>query len=373
MSSLDPCATDASTPPVEGSALSKYFPSAGCRHSPPMKFPNFREPASSQVTTSRGSSGALPHSIDTNFSVTLIFPSEIARRQPLPRKSFHSLLHKSKRLQRLHQLPFHLSLIFFCELPRPRVIHVRTRRHLLNNNLVALSRAKCAIDIAVLIVAHRRIAHPKMTKDPATDCRVLAFDIAPICRSGHATRCVAHVCIRRYKKRCAVKRRLVLELVLRISKTHRGHCRAARIIASTSLGRRPHTLRRNLRILRLALHKVRRIVKSKCAIRTRERQRCSRSRSCITSRYHDDRRKSRRRDNPGRTPLQPHRRETWHRTSQRNVAHKHSSGSTSPAKLSPFNHAKARPATSIPKSRVSTGRTTSLVSAGFDILPVHSH
>src|SRR5882724_188855 len=67
-----PCATSASFSPVEGSAVSKYFPSTGARHSPPIKCPNRRCRLSSHASDSFGSSGAGPYSIDLNFSTTLI-------------------------------------------------------------------------------------------------------------------------------------------------------------------------------------------------------------------------------------------------------------------------------------------------------------
>src|SRR5580693_7073147 len=73
MSAADPSATLASFSPVEGSAVSKYFPVEGAAHAPLMKCPKRRLWWSSHASASFASSGAGPYSIVTNFSAMLIF------------------------------------------------------------------------------------------------------------------------------------------------------------------------------------------------------------------------------------------------------------------------------------------------------------
>src|ERR1051326_3634118 len=72
MSAALPCAMSASFSPVEGSAVSKYFPSSDARNLPAMKCPNRLWRASSHSKDSLASSGAGPYSIVVNFSMMLI-------------------------------------------------------------------------------------------------------------------------------------------------------------------------------------------------------------------------------------------------------------------------------------------------------------
>ena len=57
---------------VAGLMVSKYSPSAGSRHSPPMKCPKVRPRSSSQRTAGEALSGAGPYSMVSKISAMLM-------------------------------------------------------------------------------------------------------------------------------------------------------------------------------------------------------------------------------------------------------------------------------------------------------------
>jgi hypothetical protein len=72
-SAAEPCATDASFSPFEGSTVSKYSPAAGACHPPPMKcWKRIAMTLQPGYVASFESSGAGPYSMLTNFSAMLI-------------------------------------------------------------------------------------------------------------------------------------------------------------------------------------------------------------------------------------------------------------------------------------------------------------
>ena len=161
-------------------------------------------------------------------------------------------------------------------------------------------------------MTHRRIAHPKMPKRPAANRRILTPDLTPVRRARHAAPRIARVHIHSHKKRSPIKIRLILIFVLRIPKAHRRHRRPARVIASTGFRRRPHAPRRHLRILRLALHQLRRIVKSKRPVSAGKRQRPTRPRSRIASCSNQNRRNNSYRHHTRNPPSRSNRARTTH-------------------------------------------------------------
>lgn len=122
---------------------------------------------------------------------------------------------------------------------------------------------KAPIDIAVGIVTHSGVGHPKMLKCCRANRRSVPTNIAPTRRASKANPRIGRRRVGRHEKRSPNEHRLILKFRFRISKTNRRHGGPAGIIAPASFYRRPGAARGHLRVLRFTAHQFRRVSKLK--------------------------------------------------------------------------------------------------------------